>query len=110
MVPVDRTRRAGWVETGLVYASVEDVWRALLNSIIELPVADKHAVIHDDSTRPFTTTIGKSGEGRIYIEADKRQHRVTIEGEWWYRGVLSVEPHQHGTGVLQICADARDGV
>lgn len=46
---------------------------------------------------PFTLTRGKPGERRMYIEVNQQRHSMAVQGEWWYRGVISVEPHARGS-------------
>jgi hypothetical protein len=90
-------KKAQWSVSGIVEAPVDKVWEALVDVTPGLPPTVKDAIAHQDETRPFTTTVGKPGESRIKIEVEKQQHSIAIEGEWWYRGVYSVETHQKGS-------------
>jgi hypothetical protein len=52
----------------------------------------------------------ESGEGdelvvtqdgsRITVTVDRTARSVTLQGEWWYRGVTSVQPDPHGARVI----------
>ncbi len=44
-------------------------------------------------TQPLVTTLGTPDGGRQQIEVDVTRHSIAVAGEWWYRGVYTVEPH-----------------
>jgi hypothetical protein len=87
-----------WVVSGVVEAPLEKTWEALLETYPNISEQDKNAIKH--SSQLFKTTRGKSGEGKIYLEIDPSQHRIAVQGEWWYRGVHRLEPHPRGTLLL----------
>jgi hypothetical protein len=64
--------------------------------------SDKKAILkqHQGDSRLLTFTAGKSGEGKIFIEVDTKAHSIAVQGEWWYRGVYSVESHGRGSQVI----------
>ena len=91
---MDKRKKAQWVVSGVVEAPVEKVWQALLDSNDYLTAADRQTIARDGK---LTTTIGKPSQGKITIEVDAKQHSIATQGEWWYRGVQSVEPHARGS-------------
>jgi hypothetical protein len=74
------------------------VWEALLNANPYLSSADKEAIARQ--TELFTTTVGNSMEGLVKIDVDKQRHSIAIEGQWWYRGIHTAEPHQKGSRLV----------
>lgn len=89
--------RAGWTATGIVEAPVEQVWQALLEFSPYLSAADRRAITSTSGPQVFSASRGQPEAGRVHIEADKKQHRLVVKGEWWYCGVHSVEPHPRGS-------------
>lgn len=94
---MNRRSQPHWSVSGVVEAPVEKVWEVLLESNPILSTADKAAITRQNGSQPFTTSIGKAGEGRTHIEVDKQHHSVALQSEWWYRGVHSVESHERGS-------------
>ena len=74
------------------------VWAALITSQSALTPAQKHALTAPNAQR-LTTANGTAGAGRIYVDADPRHYRISIKGEWWYRGVHTVSPEGRGSRV-----------
>jgi hypothetical protein len=92
----DKRSQPQWSASGVVEAPVNDVWQALLEADAALTPADRTAIAHDRSGQ-FTKTTGQPGQGRIHVEVDSARRSIAIQGEWWYRGVHSVESHERGS-------------
>jgi len=86
--------RPRWTAAGVVEAPVEQVWEALLAINPYLSVDDRQAIEKESGPLRFTANVGYA---RIVLEVDKQRHSITDQGEWWYRGTQSVEPHQRGS-------------
>ena len=54
----------------------------------------------------FTVTTDGS---RITVAVDRRARSVSRQGEWWYRGVTSVEPDPRGALVVHRIYDVASG-
>lgn len=80
----------------MVEAPIEKVWEVLLDAN-PLSSTDKSDIFHADESEIYKTSTGKPGEGKITIEVDKKHHSIAIQGEWWYRGVHTVEAHERGS-------------
>lgn len=94
---MDRRAQTQWSASGVVEAPVEEVWEALLNvSPFLSPTGWREMALQPD-VQPFTIAVGEPGEGRLNLEVDKQHHSFAVQGEWWYRGVHSVEPHTRGS-------------
>lgn len=78
---------------------METVWEALLDLQSGLSPSERRTLSRDGTNR-LTHTVGRPGEGRMRIEIDGNQRKLTIQGEWWYRGEYSVEPHGQGSRVV----------
>ena len=89
---------AGWTVAGTVAAPVAQVWDTLLAGTPLLSPADKQAAARAAGPEPFVAASAQPGEGRV--EVDTRGHRLTVQGEWWYRGEYTVEPHPRGSLVV----------
>jgi hypothetical protein len=91
--------KTAWTVSGVVDAPPDRVWQALLGSNPNLSRADKEAIARqpEKASQLYTITKGEPGEGKIYIEVDKRTRSLAIQGEWWYRGVYSVQPRGKGS-------------
>jgi hypothetical protein len=99
-----------WMESGIVEAPVEQVWRILLDGNPILTLDDRKSILNQSSPNPFTSSIGKPGEGKIYVEVDRKTHSIAIKGEWWYRGVQSVEAHPRGSLVRYAVYNIAPGI
>ena len=102
-----RNSGAQWSVSGIVEAPVERVWDALVESNPYLSAADRATIAHSET---FTTSAGKPGEGRATVEVDRRRHQIAVQGEWWYRGVHSVEPHLRGSLVTYEVYNVAPGI
>ena len=54
----------------------------------------------------FTVTLNGS---RITVTVDRAERSVTQQGEWWYRGVTSVEPDPRGARVIYRIFNVAEG-
>ena len=46
---------------------------------------------------------------RMTVAVDRAAHSVTVQGEWWYRGVTSVEPDPRGAQVVHRIFNVAQG-
>jgi hypothetical protein len=90
------SRKSDYVVQGMVEAPVVQVWAALIELTLELSPADRKTILHG-AVDPYLTSIGKSSEGKISVDVHLREHKIGMQGEWWYRGVRLVEPHARGS-------------
>jgi hypothetical protein len=88
---------AQWMVAGTITAPIAAVWKELIAISPGLSPAEKSILTYNDPPPHFTTTVGKSGEGRIHIAVNTPQRSIVVEGEWWYRGMYTVEPHVLGS-------------
>ena len=103
-----KQERAQWSVSGIVEAPVEHVWAALLELTPELSPADRQAITHHPTTQPYRAQ--PSGAIKVDTEVDYRNHKLTTQGEWWYRGVTSVESHPRGSLVVYRVTNIAPGV
>jgi len=82
--------------SGVVEARPDKVWEALVATSTVLTEADKKR-ISEAGDGPLTFTSGKPGEGKLTVEVDKKRRKIAVQGEWWYRGVHTVEQHNKGS-------------
>jgi len=71
--PCPGTQRTISRAAGVVEAPLDAVTDLLFHLFGQLPPDDRH------------------------IELDRRGRRVTVQGDWWFRGVYTLEPHPGGT-------------
>jgi hypothetical protein len=72
----------------------------LLATIPELAQQDVHALVQAVNPQTVTATITQPFVMTIQLQIDPKQLTVTIEGQWWYRGVTAVEPADRGSLVV----------
>jgi hypothetical protein len=101
--------KPGWTVSGVVEAPVEKVWPLLMDSFSTIGV-DRKAVEAYSGPQPYVTYLGKPGNGKITIEVDKVRHSIATQGEWWYRGVHTVEPHPRGSRVIYCVYNIAPGM
>ena len=106
---MSRQTEPKWAVSGVIEARPEKVWEALIAANPALTEADKKA-IRNGSDSPITFTSGKPGEGKIQVEVDKKRRSIAIQGEWWYRGVHSVEQHKQGSLLVYRIYNIAPGV
>lgn len=88
---------AGWQVSGVIEATPEEVWKTMIKLNPALPDSVRRDAANTRAQQPLVTSVGKPGESREHIRVDKADHKLTIQGEWWYRGVYSVAPHKRGS-------------
>lgn len=99
MAVKDKRQKAQWQVAGIVEAPVSTVWALLPENIPSLGPAVRHLTSGDGRDfQAFKLTTPR--EDRVYVEIDQRAHRIAVQGEWWYRGVYSVESHERGSLVV----------
>lgn len=86
-----------WMVSGIVEAPVEQVWEVLLNGNPYLSTVDRETIARQ--AEPFATAVGNQTQGFMKVSVDKKAHSIAVEGQWWYRGVHTVEPDQKGSRV-----------
>ena len=106
---MNRHAQTEWIASGIVEAPVEKVWEVLLDAN-PLSSTDKSNIARADGSQPYTTSTGNPGEGKITIEVDKKQHSVAVQGEWWYRGVHTVEAHERGSLLVYRIYNVAPGI
>ena len=90
------TTQAKWTLRGVIEAPVSQVWETLLEGAAGLTPADRQQIAREVGPQRFTNTSGPGG-GKLYVAVDKQRHTLALQGEWWYRGVYTVEPHAQGS-------------
>lgn len=98
-----------WVVSGFVEAPVDKVWRGLLENTPNLTPQER-AVLAGRNAAPITKTIAHEGGGKMTLSVDPQRHSVTTQGEWWYRGVFSVEAHSRGSCVRYSVFNIAPGI
>jgi hypothetical protein len=86
-----------WRVAGVVEAPPERVWEVLLESSTILPDDEKAAIKRGPESVRYQTVLGRAGEGRTYVEVNRLERSIAVQGEWWYRGVTSVRPDRRGS-------------
>jgi len=61
------------------------------------PIAAHGEVAETDPGDDFVVVQDGS---RLTVSVDRARRSVTLQGEWWYRGVTSVEPDPRGSRVV----------
>lgn len=87
---------AQWSVSGLLEAPHDQVWEALLGALPMFSSETRHELAREGSPDVLKMRVANPLGGHIQLEVEKRQHRVAIQGEWWYRGVYSLTPHPQG--------------
>jgi hypothetical protein len=83
---------------GVVEAAPDRVAAVLLDVLPggHSPLATAGTIEHSDGDEFVMVRDGS----RITVTVDRAARSVTQQGEWWYRGVTSVEPDQRGSQVV----------
>jgi hypothetical protein len=92
-----RRGERAWRVAGIIEAPPEQVWEALLESNASLSEAEKAQLRSEQGPACYATTVGKPGAGRIYLEVNRLERSIAVQGEWWYRGVTRVRPDNRGS-------------
>ncbi len=92
-----RRGERAWRVAAVIEAPPEQVWGALLESNASLSEAEKAMLKSEQGSACYETIVGKAGEGRIYLEVNRFERSIAVQGEWWYRGVTSVRPDKRGS-------------
>lgn len=92
-----RRGERAWRVAAVIAAPPEQVWEALLESSTNLSEAEKALLKSEQGSACYETTVGKPGEGRIYLEVNRFARSIAVQGEWWYRGVMRVRPDKRGS-------------
>lgn len=70
------------------------------------PLAAEGEVAETDEGDSFE--VVKDGS-RMTVTVDRARREVALQGEWWYRGVTSVEPDPHGSRVVHRIFNVAEG-
>lgn len=93
---MNQRTQSPWSVSGILEAPLDQVWEVLFDTLPGLPSQVRRELERDGHPEVLTMSAGSPGEGRIHLKVDKRQYRVAIQGEWWYRGEYSLTQHPHG--------------
>lgn len=103
-----KQKPAQWSVSGVIEAPVEQVWAALLDLTPELSEADKQVIAQNPPEQSYLAR--PPGAVKAGTEVDVQHHSIATQGEWWYRGVTSVEPHSRGSLVTYRVTNVAPGV
>lgn len=70
------------------------------------PLAVSGVVAETDSSDEFEVVQDGS---RVTVSVDRAARSVSLQGEWWYRGVTSVEPDPAGSRVVHRIFNVAQG-
>jgi hypothetical protein len=70
------------------------------------PLAEPGEIDETDTGDAFV--LVREGS-RITVEVDRAARSVALQGEWWYRGVTSVEPDSRGSQVVHRVFNVAEG-
>ncbi len=90
-----------WAVSGIVDAPVEKTWEALISLSSELAGTDTSGLAHADGIQVVSVSIGQSGAITVNVEVDPQARTITMQGQWWYRGVTAVEAHGDGSLLIR---------
>jgi hypothetical protein len=93
---VQERQRAAAEASGVIFAPINEAWQALIDSLPLLASTDKQNIKNMTSPTAFTITYGRENESKLHVEVDQERHYVALQGEWWYRGVYILSPHERG--------------
>jgi hypothetical protein len=92
------TLQPAWMATGIVEAPVEQVWKTYIVTNEQLTPEEKATVAQAQSPVRFPLyKEGEYGAQTAHKEVDGQRHTFALQGGWWYRGVITVEPHEQGS-------------
>jgi hypothetical protein len=78
----------------------------VLGTDSEVTVADGEVTGTDGDRDTFEVVRDGS---RMTVTVDRGRREVALQGEWWYRGVTSVEPHPLGSRVIHRIFNVAQG-
>jgi hypothetical protein len=70
------------------------------------PIATRGEVAETDPGDDFVVVLDGS---RLTVSVDHARRSVALQGEWWYRGVTSVESDPHGSRVVHRVFNVAQG-
>ena len=70
------------------------------------PIAARGEVAEADPGDDFVVVQDGS---RLTVSVDRAQRTVALQGEWWYRGVTSVEPDPRGSRLVHRIFNVAQG-
>ncbi|MFI5889444.1 hypothetical protein ACIA5D_04915 [Actinoplanes sp. NPDC051513] len=95
-----------------------------LHALVEAPperVAEVLLDVRPGGRSPLAAggEVAEAGEGdafevvkdgsRMTVTVDRARREVALQGEWWYRGVTSVEPDPRGSRVVHRIFNVAEG-
>ena len=95
--------------TGIVAATPDATWRALLAILPELGALDATTLGQLEQPRSFTVQIGHPTVATASVDVDPLRREVSQKGEWWYQGIVTVAPHAEGSSVTRMINNVAPG-
>ena len=84
---------------GVVAAPPDAVWRALLSVTPELADQDVSQLSTGAQVYRFVVALGEPAAGTVQVEVNPALRSIARQGQWWYRGVTSVDAATEGSEV-----------
>jgi hypothetical protein len=84
---------------GVVAAPRDAVWRALLSITPELAGQDVSQLSTGAKVYRFVAPLGEAAAGTVKVEVNPALRSIARQGQWWYRGVTSVDAATEGSEV-----------
>jgi hypothetical protein len=96
---MNRRTQPQWTVSGIVEAPVDQVWTALLKGDFVLSPEIRARIAHASRTEsaPLRVSLPSAASNTLNVEIDPPRHTFAIAGQWWYRGVYTVNPHPQGS-------------
>lgn len=97
---MNRRTQPQWTVSGILEAPVDQVWSALSNGDFVLSSELRAELAHTSRSESAPLKISlpvAGGSSTLNVEIDPPQHLIAIAGQWWYRGVYTVNPHSQGS-------------
>ena len=93
---------------GLIEAPPDEVAKILLDVRPggRSPIATRGEVAETETGDDFVVVLDGS---RLTVTVDRARRSVALQGEWWYRGVTSVEPDPRGSRVVHRIFNVAQG-
>jgi len=95
---------------GLIEAPPDEVAKILLDVRPggRSPIATRGEVTETDPGGDDFVVVVQDGS-RLTVSVDRARRSVALQGEWWYRGVTSVEPDPRGSRVVHRIFNVAQG-